>query len=117
MAVRPVKCVLDEMGNFQVFNTVPLNETGSVKDSSQPFALPANLSNFMSVAVWGTFDGATFRLQSSHDGGTTWLDLTSAITAATVLGSSARGPLMRGIITVDGIGDASQINFSVYVAR
>jgi hypothetical protein len=37
----------------------------------------ANLPNDAEFIAWGTFGGGTVKLQQSHDGGTTWIDLAS----------------------------------------
>jgi hypothetical protein len=65
-----------------------------------------NLQNVTpQIAVTGTFGTATLQPQQSLDGGTTWVNVGSAISAAgiTSLGVMAAGALFR--VLVGGTGD------------
>ena len=57
-------------------------------------------NNKFSFYVFGTFDSATAKLQSSPDQGTTWFDVpNSSLTAAGMVTVEFRGHNVRGVVT------------------
>jgi hypothetical protein len=104
-------------GSWYFDNALLGNSSTDIKDGTQAARMKSAGSismNFdvqsaaqvqLSVANFGTDTGATWKLQKSTDGGSTWIDVTSAATATSTL--------TQQTITV---GATSNVRFKVVVA-
>lgn len=74
------------------------------------------LGRHITVAVSGTFDGSTVKVQVSPDEGTTWIDTTTSLTAAGVVEVTyGEGMLLR--LNLSSAGAATSINAWVAYRR
>lgn len=114
MAVKAITAFTNELGQFRV-ECPNMQERGGVKDVSQSFAVPPiPAPGLYGYGGDGNFDTtAVVELQTSHDGGTTWLKAAFdqiGLASTQTSNDSVLGPLMRFAIVANGASNTSNIN-------
>lgn len=72
-------CATPAWANLTFTRTTTGATAGQFLDAGQPAT-----SRLVEIRAYGTFGGTTLTVQTSHDGGTTWVDSGVSITAAAV---------------------------------